>query len=166
MPQSDIVTSFGWLDIRNQIKTELESVNGVELVHPFVRFDKSRNNSAERFKKLHVPSGGRYINALSLRRIEENREFLTNREYQVHILVGIEFWYELDDERETQDEFDTIVDAILTHFQEPIRLGGIVELMNPMQLVAEDWRQFAGELVHHAEFQIDAQHLVHQNTFR
>lgn len=166
MAQSDVVTSFGWREVRDQIKTELETLSVVKLVHPFVRFDGRLNNSEERFRKKHIPTGESRINSWALRRIEEQREFLTNREYQVHIIVGLDHWFEVDDDEETQDTFDDTLDAVLTHFQAPIRLTGTVELLNPMQLVTEDWREFAGRLVHHAEFQFDAQHLVHQNTFR
>ena len=166
MPQSDVVTSFGWATVRDQLQAELETLSIVRLVNPFVRFDGHHHNSADRFRKKHIPDGGRYIDSFTLRRISEDRAFLTAKEYQATILVGIDYFYEMDDDRETQVTFDENIDIVLTHFQEPIRLEGRVELMNPMQLVTEDWREFADRLVHHAEFQTEVQHIVYQSTFR
>lgn len=163
----NLITDLRWTTIRDEIRDELLAVDSVILVQPYVRFDGTRNRNEQRFKKKFIPDDGTgIINAWSIRRIEETREWDTNREIMVNILVGLNFWYSLDDDEGTQDVFDDVVDDVMTALQEPIRLDSEVELQGPAQLVTSDHRFLAGELVHHAEIQTLTEHRIFQSTFR
>jgi len=160
---TNVVLNLRWRDIRDQIVAELEDVVSGR-VHGFLRFDNHSNE--ERFRKKFIPSGSSKINAWTVTRAEQSREYLTNREIESFTAVVLDFWYQLDDEAASQDTFDDIVDDVIFHFQEPIRLSGEVELQGPIQLTISDHRYFAGKLVHHCELQTVARHRVFQNTFR
>lgn len=162
---TNLITDLRWRTIRDEIKKELEAVvSGV--VHGFVRFDQG--DDTERYRKKHIPKGSQSgkIDAWTIRRIDESREYLTNKEIEVSIVVGLDFWFELVDEKATQDTFDDIVDDVKTAFQAPIRLDCNAELQGPIQLTEEDHRRFAGRLVHHAELQTLVRHRVFQQSFR
>jgi len=163
----NLVTKLRWIPIRDEIKAELEAVDSVVLVHPFLRWDGVKNANEQRFQKLHIPNDGKgIVNAWAISRESEDREFLTNREYECTINVDLHFWYSLNDSESTQDTFDEIVDDVLDRFEEPIRLSCEAELQGPIQLAAIDVRYFAGKLTHHALLQTTVLHRVYTNQFR
>lgn len=163
---STLVTQTSWPVVRDEIIGELESVEGIKLIHNRIRWDKKRNSNEERFRKLHTPRGSTTVNSITVSRVAQEREFLSNREYIARTAVSVHFWFELDDDRDTQDDFDQLVDGILLQFQEPIRLDSQVEILHPINLVEEDHRWLAGTLVHHAEFLLTVQERIRQNSFR
>jgi hypothetical protein len=163
----NLVTKLRWIPIRDAIKAELEAVPSVLLVHPYLRWDSPRNANEARFEKLHIPADGKgIVNAWAISRNSQTREFLTNREYLVVTDVSLDFWYNLDDPKGSQDIFDEIVDDVLDRFEEPLRLSCEAELQGPIQLASEDHRYFAGKLTHHAELTTTVQHRVFTNQFR
>lgn len=159
-------TGTSWVTMRDEIADELGTVTGIGVVNRRIRWDKRKNSSEERFRKLHTPLGSAIVNSITISRVSQERQFLTNREYSAQTMVAVHFWYQLDDDTNTQDTFDSLVDAILLQFQAPIRLDCKVEILMPVQLVEEDHRWLAGVLVHHAEFQLNVQERIIQNTFR
>lgn len=166
MAAVNLIPNFRWRVVRDELREELLAVPSVELVHKFLRFDRNENENDERFRKLHIPEGSGIINAWAIHRIAEEREYDTNRETIVRVAVAMDFWYQLDDKKETQDTFDDIIDDVKTALQEPIRLDCEVELQGPVQLTIEDHRYFAGKLVHHAELQTLVEARVFEDNFR
>ena len=167
----NLIQDLRWTRIRDALSDELIAIPSVKLVHPYIRWDidkqqQRKSQNEQRFRKLHIPDGESIINAWAISRIEETREWDTNREIIVRILVALNFWYELNDDAASQDTFDNIVDDVMTALQEPIRLDCEVELQGPAQITELDHRYFATKLVHHAEIQTVTEHRVEQKTFR
>lgn len=164
MARVNLIDRLDWSLIRDNVVQEMEAIDSVVKVHNRLRFDQF--SQEERFKKLFTPQGSSRINAWTIQRLARTTEFDTNREYEVTTTVGLDFWYQVDDRQDTQAIFDQIIDDVFFQFQEPIRLDCTAELQGPMQLVEEDHRYFATELVHHAEMQTLVKHRVFQNSFR
>ena len=159
----NLITDFRWTTVRDEIRDEMLAVPSVVLVHPFLRWDGQRNANEQRFRKKFIPEGQAIINAWTIMRVSEDREWLTNREILIQVIARLEFWYELNDDEDSQDTFDDIVDDVKTRFQAPIRLDSTVEIQGPLLLTVEDHRFFAGKLVHHAELETVVQHRVFQD---
>lgn len=162
----NVVSEFRWTTVRDAIIAEMELVESVKLIHPYLRWDGNLNSNEQRFLKKFIAPGGKIINAWALSRGSEIREYLTNREILAQIIVQLDFWYEIDDDAGSQDTFDNIVDDVLNQFEEPIRLSDTVELQGPMQMPTSDHRYFAGRLTHHAELTSILQHRIHVTQFR
>jgi len=163
---TNLTTNYRWTTVRDAIRTELLTISSVVLVHPFLRWDGNLNNNEQRFLKKFQPLGANIINAWTISRLDQTKDFLTNRETLVRTLVAMNFWYSLDDDKASNDTFDNIVDDVVDHFDEPIRLSGAVEIQGPVNIAEEDFRFFGTKLVHHAELQTIAQHRVFTNQFR
>jgi len=153
-----------WDVLCDQLVAELAAVPSVGRIHNRLRFDAFSNE--ERFKKKFQEEGSGKINAWTVTRVSQVREFFSSCEYLVNTNVVFDFWYTLDDENDSQRVFDKIVDDVLERFQGTLRLECLAEIQGPIQLVDEDHRYIAGCLVHHAELTTDVQHRVFQNTFR
>lgn len=162
------VENFLWVPVRDAIRDELLQIDDIKIVLPFMptgtRMRNSQNRS--RFKEKFVPDGQDIINAWAIMRTGQSRVNFTNHEQIVTHQVSLHFWYEANDEEETQDAFDTIVDNVHMNLQAAIRLGNKVELQGPAQMPTEDFREFAGELCHHVEITTTAQHRVFVTKFR
>ena len=148
-----------WITARNAVSRYLKEVMGVRIVHnyPRIRDDK---HMADYLDLMISPEESR-INAWSISRLSLTSSFVSNK----HILVVHEGRLtgvlEHNDEKNSQDEFDGIIDRILLRFFSTFNLGGAVEIQGPAALLEEGFDTVAATFVHRAEIQIALQQRIH-----
>lgn len=149
--------SQNWIAIRDKIKPIVEGVSTVEIVHPFPRIETS--NHVSRWKQFMQTSNR--MDAWTILRTAAFTKYLTTCDIEVLHQVTVRGMLQLNDERATQDEFDINVDAIMLALYPAVNLSGQVTLQGPAQLVEEDIRIFADEVIHYAEITTVVNQTVH-----
>lgn len=111
--------------LRDAIAAKIASVTNVGKVHPYERYAKSPSALAT----LYVSSaqGGNRILGWYVRRVS-TREILidTGRNYMDHGW-RVRGFMSLEDADETEEKFDTLIEAIRTAFRADPSLGGLCE---------------------------------------
>ena len=69
-------------------------------------------------------------------------------------------YYGLEDNRETELLFNTVVDNLCEAFRPQSSLGSIIELIEPVQVLDIDYRELHGVLCHFAECTLTVQEFV------
>lgn len=139
--------SQSWTTIRNQLKTIVEGVSGIQIVHGFPRID-STNNAARWLKMFQTT---KRVDAWTILRTGALTTMITNCEVEVRHQVVIRGLYSHDDFNESQDAFDDRVDAIMLALYPNLTLGANATHQGPAVLSLEELRYASDTLVHYAE---------------
>ena len=150
--------------IRTQIKTILEGVTGIGVVHDYERWAKDWSQFLTFFKS------GSVINGWTVTRTRtEERALCGNQNEQVHVFV-IRGYYAVDDSAATEKTFQDLIETIRTTFRTNYTLNGACETTNPewgsmagksgIQADVIEPRMFFGVLCHYCELSLGAQELV------
>ena len=136
-----------WGPLRDQIKTIVEGVSGVQIVHAFPRIEQK--NHIARWKQFMTTNSR--IDAWTVLRTAAFTKYLTTCEVEVLHQVTVRGMLELSDQDSSQDEFDTRVDAVMLALYPTVSLSGNATHQGPAALSVEDIRIFADTIVHYAE---------------
>jgi len=136
--------------IRTQIKTILETVSGIGVVHAYERYSRSL---AELF--LLMTKNGK-INGWMVHRASTSstREVypLIERSHEFKIM-GL---YELDDVAASEVTFQALLEAIFTAFKSKATLNATALDSEPISIDAVDTQDYGGRLFHTAEMTLVA----------
>lgn len=151
---------MSWPGIREQIATVLATVNGVGVVHQYMRLA----HLANKVKSLYVDGDG-LVNACEISRAAiKRRQAGVGIKMLAHVAV-IRFYYGVNDGKETEIVFQQLLDdvaaafdsnktlnesCVTTHAEWP--LGGALGL----EVDAIDYRILGGILCHYAEARLGA----------
>lgn len=145
-----------WTEVRDQIQTILLEVEGVHIVHPYPRLARDR----QPHKWLTWMRDHQRINAWTISREGVESSFLTCKEVQTFTRVVLVGMLQHDDETQTQDEFDNLVDTVLTKFYVNYRLNDRVDIQGPADLRLVELHQVGDQAVHYAEIVFSVQQRV------
>lgn len=165
MSQFDLPTTLDWVAIAEATASSLLALPGIEIVHPFLRFEPDKN--AARFSRLFVPTGSNSVDAWVVERRSQEETWLTMREMQVDINTVLTYWYTVDDEAESWRRFNQNVDTVMDFFRREIQLqytsGGstfCLQIDGPPQLPTSDFVFYVRDLCQRAEVSVNYQVLV------
>lgn len=131
--------------IRAQIKTELEKISGIGVVHAYERFSRSL---AEFF--LLMTKTGK-INGWMIHRTstDSTRDVypLISRSHEFKISA----LYELDDVNASEVAFQALLDAIFEQFKSNNTLNGTALDSDPVSIDAVNTEEYGNRLFHTAE---------------
>ena len=149
-------------DIREQIKAILSGVDGIGIVHDYVRW----SSDWKKFLDLYKDADGK-INGWHITRTATPEKWLTNIEYiRVYewLIRGI---YGLKDEDATEILFQNIIEDICTAFRNKDTLNDTCETVAPefgslsgragIQVEVVEPRRFGGVLCHYCKLRLGAQ---------
>lgn len=148
--------------IRAAIKTKIESVTDIGVVHDYERYTKE----AAKFRELYFHAASNRILGWHVRRVS-TRELLTDHDrWSVFHGWRIRGFMGLEDAEATEKSFDDKIEALRDAFREDDDLGGLVlTCVNPdsgeagLQLIEHNPVLLAGVLCHKAELALTTQHL-------
>jgi hypothetical protein len=142
--------------IRNRIKTVLEGVAGIDIVHDYERFAKNWNEILTLFKTAE----GTYHAWTISRKTSVQRQVTTCQIERCHIFVvrGI---YGLNDEAGTEITFQDLIENVSAAFNQDETLGNTCATTHPdwgpmsgavgLQIDEVGHRMFGNVLCHYAE---------------
>ncbi len=138
-----------WADIRTQIKTILEGVAGIGIVHDYQRWDVE----AEGFQTLYVSGGRIHVWAVTREQSTEAAEAQQQhvRTHRVRI-TGV---YSLDDSDATEKTFSDLMETVCDALRRNNSLNGSAESSGPPQVTRDGHARFAGTLCHFGEITLD-----------
>lgn len=146
---------MGLAEITAEIKTILEAVPGIGVVHEYERFAAEWGKFLEFFKDADGRINGWTI---GLRKIPVEREFIpTVLRKHDFVLRG---YYGLNDAAASELAFRNLVEAILDAFQDVDTLNDTVLDSGPMQVEKIEPRLFGKVLCHCAVLTIEARERV------
>jgi len=140
--------------IRAQIKTELEKVSGIGVVHTYERYSRSL---AELFELMTKSSK---INGWMIHRAstDSKRETLPLVDrYHTFKITAI---YELDDAAASEVTFQAILDAIFEAFKSKNTLNGTALDSEPINIDSVETEEYGNRLFHTAVLTL----VVHERT--
>jgi len=138
-------------DIRTQIKSVLESVDGIGTVHEYERWSNTWENFLEHFKDSNDRINGWTITRRATPAERRTMPIVTRR--HEFVIRGI---YGLNDADESELTFQDLVEAIQDAFEDQYNLGGYVENSGPLQVNVVEPRMFGKVLCHYAELTYEA----------
>jgi hypothetical protein len=139
------------------MKSRLEGIPSVHIVHSFPRIEKT--NQVARWKKFMTTTNR--MDAWTILRTAAFTRYLTTCDVEVLHQVTVRGMLELNDEQASQDEFDATIDAIMLTLYPSVNLSGQATLQGPAQLAEEEIRIFADTVVHYAEITTVINQTVH-----
>jgi hypothetical protein len=131
--------------IRAQIKTNLEAVTGIGVVHNYERYSRS----FAQFLSLMTSSGT--VNGWMIHReANSNTRQVGGRieRYHTYRIFGI---YEMDDASASEVTLQALLELIYAAFIDDPRLSGTAAGTEPIQIESIDADEFGGRLYHTAE---------------
>jgi hypothetical protein len=137
--------------IRTQIKSVLESVSGIGIVHGYERYSRS----LAEFFNLMTSSGK--INGWTIHRqsTESSRDTMpTIQREHVYKISGL---YELDDAANSENTFQGLLDAIYSAFKSNYNLNGTALNSDPVKIDNVDTEEYGNKLFHVAELTLIVQ---------
>jgi len=141
--------------IRAQIKTILEGVSGIGIVHNRQRFAATWEKFLELFKTTDKKINGCCItrDSASAERLNWDQDERTH-EYKIR------GYYGLSDEAATEITATALVEAICDAFRADTGLGGTAGDSGPMQVLIVEPRAFGGVLCHFYELGLSVNEYV------
>ena len=136
---------MSWALIRTQLKTTLQGVAGIGVVHDHQRWVIEAAN----FKTAFV-TGGR-INAWMITRYQSTEiEEAAQQNYRTHQvrIIGI---YALDDSDGTEKVFSDLLEDICDTLRADNTLNGTAESSTPPQVTSDAHTKFGGASCHYGE---------------
>lgn len=143
--------------VRAKLKTELEAVTGIGVVHDYIRYANNWTAYIDKFKTSSDKINAWWIEWDSA---ETNRTNVTNVLERIHSfkIFGI---YGLKDSAGTQKVFDTLVESILTALSPSDEtFDNTVQLAEPAQLNDNTIRAHSEVTVHMCEIEISMRELI------
>jgi len=142
--------------VRTKLKTELEAISGMGVVHDYLRWSVNWKDYVDKFK-----SGGK-INAawLEVRSSVGDREAITNATartwaFRLNMIMS------LKDADATQKTFDSLVETVLNAMSPGDRtFGRAVQKAEPAELIDNDHLMHSEVFVHHAEIEIMVEDII------
>ncbi len=140
---------MSWSSIRSQLKTILEGVAGIGIVHDYQRWEIE----ADGFRTLFV-SGGRINVWMITRDASREGELAQNQHYRRHQvrIIGL---YALDDSDATEKTFSDLLESVCDTLRQSNDIGGNAESSGPPQVIRDDHARFAGTLCHYGEVTLE-----------
>ncbi len=136
---------MSWANIRTQLKTTVEGVAGIGVVHDYQRWTVE----ADDFDTVFV-TGGR-VNAWMITRDRSTEEHeASNQDYRAHH-VRIFGVYSLDDSDATEKTFSDLMELICDELRGDNDVSGNAESSTPAEVVRDDHTTLSGTLCHFGE---------------
>lgn len=136
-------------NIRAQIKTNLEAVSGIGVVHNYERYSRSW----AQFLNLMTSSGT--VNGWMIHReANANARQVGGRieRWHTYRIFGV---YALDDANASEVTFQALLELIYAAFIDDPRLTGTAAGTEPIQIESIDADEFGGRLYHTAELVLE-----------
>lgn len=150
-------------DIRAAIKTKLDSVNNMGVVHDYERYSKQPDD----FRELYVAeiNGVNQVRGWYIRRISRHEGSDYVARYEVIINWRIQGYMSLKDDVESEKVFDSLVETLADEFRTDETLGGVVDSIivgDDAGLQVEDAGpvMFTGILCHSARCRLTTRHYL------
>ncbi len=140
---------MSWANIRTQLKTILEGVSGIGVVHDYQRWDVEADN----FQTLYV-SGGR-IHVWSITRDQSTEGEEAQQQHVRTHRIRITGVYSLDDSDATEKTFSDLMETICDTLRQNNDLNDAAESSGPPQVTRDDHTRFAGTLCHFGEITLE-----------
>lgn len=145
-------------DIRTALKTILETVDGIGIVHDYDRWSVHWKTFLEHYKTAEGK-----INGCSIRRVAAPSERGTNPYLRRRHLFVVKYIYGVRDADATGVVFDDLIEAVMNSLNSNYKLAtpaapnGVagVENSGPMQLKVSEDRMFGDVFCHFAELEYE-----------
>lgn len=134
---------------RDQIKTTLDGVSGVGLVHKYERYAKENPAYLTLFTTGGVVNGWT-ITRESTTPISDGGDAVSHTFFRAYTMV-IRGYYSLDDSAETEITFQNLIETICDTFDADPTISGTVKEAEPMEVRTVGHRVFGNVLVHYCE---------------
>jgi hypothetical protein len=139
--------------IRTQIKTILEGVTGIGVVHDYERW----SNDWATFLTLFKHVAGSRINGWIITRFKvDEEEETTSHEPSIHH-YKIKGMYSLDDSAASEKAFNLLIEAIRAAFRANYQLNGTATNTTPVKVPVIENRVFGSVLCHYCEMTLTAE---------
>jgi len=136
--------------IRVALKTLVEGVSGMGIVHDYERHAKDWATYLSFYKK----PGTSVINGWQIiRRSTREEEHAATQTYRFHTFV-INGFYSLDDSVASEKTFQDLIESICTVVRQDADLGGAVFHVTPPTVVVVEQRTFGDVLCHYCELNL------------
>ncbi len=153
-------------NIRAQIKTILESVSGIGVVHNYERYTNDWNTLLSLFK----PTAQSVINACMISRTSTAERIITLGQVDRAHAFLIRILYSHDDASASEITFQALLEAIQTAFRTKLDLNGTCDNTSPefgemagvsgLQISKVEVRMFGSVFCHYPELKIVAVELA------
>jgi hypothetical protein len=141
-------------NIRAQIKTLIQGVTGIGIVHDYERWSRSLAEF------LALMASSNKVNGWMIHRQQSTSDWQSNGEILVTHTYKISGIYELDDANASEGSFQILVDGIFTAFKSAITLNGQALRCHPIQIENVDVDEFGGRLFHSAQLSLSVEEIV------
>lgn len=145
--------------IRTEIKTILNSVTDIGVVHDYERWSKDWNTILSLFQ----PSGKAYIRGWMITRRATSEQVITqgpggtNQRDHSFVIKGV---FGLKDDTASEKTFQDLLESICTALRGNPTLNGSALGCEPPQVLSVDIRMFSQVLCHYAEIELKASEIV------
>jgi len=134
---------------RDQIKTTLEGVSGIGVVHKYERFAKEAPAYLTLFKTGGVINGWT-ITRESTTPMPDDDGDVSHTFFRAYSII-IRGYYSLDDSAETEVTFQNLIESICDTFDADPTISGTVKEAEPIEVRSVGHRMFGNVLVHYCE---------------
>lgn len=145
-------------DVRAYLKTTLESVSGIGVVHDYERYATRNKELAD----LYLAGG--VLNGWHIRRLARFENEIRHKRFEIDTRWAIRGYYAIDDSAASEKTFDNILEAACEAFRADSTAGGEVTFTSidanrsGLQIVDSGPVMFAGVLCHAARCEIGTRH--------
>ena len=140
------------VNIRTEIKTILSAVDGIGVVHDYVRWANEWSKFLDLFKDSNNKVNGWMISRISTPSKRDNMSTLKRRH-----LFRMEGFYGLQDSSATEIVFQGVVEDIQDAFDSQYSLGGHALNSGPVQVIIIENRVFGKVLCHYARLEYEVE---------
>ena len=142
---------MAYATIRDKIKSEIEEIADIGVVHSFLRYSKDWAT----YLSFYRPTGKNYIRGWEITRNTTPEIYddvnITSRRTYTFLIKG---YGQLDDSASSEKTFQGLLEDICDKFRGNPTLDGAATLSTPMQIILVDNRPFGSILCHYAELSI------------
>ena len=140
---------MSWANIRTKLKTLIEAVSGIGIVHDYQRWSVESGDDATLFV-----SSGRY-NVCYITRDESLEDFEASDQHYRRHQVRLIMFYSVDDSDATEKTFSDLMEAICDDLRADATLTTSAESSAPPQVVNDGHTRFRGALCHYGEITVE-----------
>lgn len=130
--------------IRGTVKSTLQGVSGIGVVHDYIR----ESRSPTKFIELLIATGGTTVNGWMFSRIQTNAEWADFQKISHTHVYTIEGYYEIVDGSGSEKTFQDLISAIQTACDAATALNSLVPAP-PLQVGFVGHKEIADKLYHH-----------------
>jgi len=138
--------------IRAQIKTIMEGVSGMGIVHDYVRWASTWEKFLEFFK-----TSSKKINGATITRVKTPEECESSNHNSRRHRYLIRLYYGLKDDAATEITFQLLVENTCAAFRAKRTLNDTAEDSGPPQVEVVELRMFGSVLCHYGEISLEAE---------